>query len=164
MGQVGCPTAGRLPGSAWDTRTILYLILFFFLLIMNTPDPFDIDSLRLQQVPIAAKPIRVPRHRAGEQFLKGPVPLDWLAVAAKLPGKALAVGLAIWFLIGLKTTNRISLTHSHLEKLDVGRKAAYRALAALEGAKLISVERHAGRSPIITVLDARPQVDNQPSQ
>ncbi len=90
--------------------------------------------------------------------------MAWLAVAAKLSGKALAVGVTIWFLMGLKKTNRVSLTHSHLEKLGVGRKAAYRALAALEGAKLISVERHTGRSPIITLLDARPQLDNQPSQ
>ena len=35
-------------------------------------------------------------------FLKGPIPLPWLAVAATLPGKALAVGIIIWFLQGIQ--------------------------------------------------------------
>jgi hypothetical protein len=35
-----------------------------------------------------------------DRFLKGPVPMPWLATAARLPGKALAVGIALWRLGG----------------------------------------------------------------
>jgi len=43
--------------------------------------------------------------RSSERFLqRSRVPLDWLEKAACLPGKALAVGLAIWALaIAVKT-------------------------------------------------------------
>ena len=34
-------------------------------------------------------------------FIRGPIPLAWLNVAARLPGKTLNVGLAIWWLAGM---------------------------------------------------------------
>lgn len=37
----------------------------------------------------------------GKTFLKGPIPLPWLQGAARLPGKALHVGVVLWFLSGL---------------------------------------------------------------
>ena len=39
---------------------------------------------------------RLPRPKAGERFLKGPIPMDWLSAAARLPGKSLHVAIAIW--------------------------------------------------------------------
>ena len=54
-------------------------------------DGLDLKSMRLdvyQATPTQRKE-KPPRHKQGEKFLKGPVPLKWLERAACLPGKAL---------------------------------------------------------------------------
>jgi hypothetical protein len=89
-------------------------------------------------------------------FLKGPIPWTWIIQAAQLPGKALHVATVTWFLAGMKNSAVIRLSVSKLHMLGVRRHSAYRALKALEGAQLISVERHTGRSPIVTILASNP--------
>ena len=86
-------------------------------------------------------------------FLKGPVPWPWLSAAARLPGRALHVAVGIRLLVGMKKTNRIALSVSWLAELGLSRHAAYRGLKALEGRGLVSVDRHLGRKPMITVID-----------
>jgi hypothetical protein len=120
---------------------------------MGTSDPFNITTLRSYEVPSIVKRARPPHHAAGERFLKGPIPLDWLTAATRLPGKAVTTALSIWFLVGLKKMDTVQVTNSTLAKFSVGRKAGYSGLAALENAGLISVKRHRGRSPVVTVLD-----------
>jgi hypothetical protein len=93
---------------------------------------------------------RAPKIRG--EFLKGPIPLNWLGKAAKLPGKSLAVALAIMFEVGRRRSNEIKLTTAILDRFNVGRKAKYRALKELEGAKLISVVRTPRRNPLVAVL------------
>ena len=44
---------------------------------------------------------RLARPMKGEHFLKGPVPLRWLVSAARLPGKSLHAGIALWYVAGL---------------------------------------------------------------
>ncbi len=39
---------------------------------------------------------KAPRKRAGELFLKGPVPMSWIYRAGRLPGHALHVGVVLW--------------------------------------------------------------------
>ncbi len=101
------------------------------------------------------KPIRTraPRHRRGEMFLRGPIPLHWITIASHLGGKALHVGLAIWFFAGMKRSRIISLNLSQPEKFGFDRFSGSRALAALEKAGLVLVERHPGRKPVVTILD-----------
>jgi hypothetical protein len=41
---------------------------------------------------------RPPRHRAGELFIKGPIPYPWLASACQLPGSGFQVAMACRFL------------------------------------------------------------------
>ena len=96
----------------------------------------------------------LPRHKRGETFLKGPVPLGWLAQAACLPGKALHVGVFLWFLAGLKNTCVVLLANGRLSGFGVNRSAKYRALNSLEAAGLVSVQRRRGRSPRVTLLEA----------
>ena len=107
-----------------------------------------IDALTL------ASPERTPsssRQHTG-RFLKGPVPLDWLQRAAQLPGKSLHVGIAIWFLVGLQKSSTVQLKPSITRQFGIDRHAGYRALKALEKAELITVSRHRGRSPMVTVI------------
>jgi hypothetical protein len=94
-----------------------------------------------------------PRHKAGEKFLKGPIPWKWLAQAARLPGKAIQVGLALWFLAGIKDRRTVALSGSVLEDLGVDRYAKYRGLNGLEEAGLVSVSQHPGRNPMVTILN-----------
>ena len=85
-------------------------------------------------------------------FVKGPIPLDWLEQAARLPGKALATGLAVWFVVGLTGSNTVKLKRKTLNRFGIARQAFYRALEQLERAGLIAVERKLGQSPKITTI------------
>jgi hypothetical protein len=96
---------------------------------------------------------KLPRHKLGEKFLKGPIPLLWLEGAARLPGKALHVALQLWFWAGIKRSRVIKLPSSNLLKFGVNRHAGYRGLNALERAGLVSVIRKCGRKPVVTLLD-----------
>ena len=91
--------------------------------------------------------------RSPEGFLKGPIPRAWLACAMPLPGKALHVALQIWRDVDLATSNVVAISLSGMEdKIGGSRFAARRGLAALEKASLVSVIRHVGRNPVVTVL------------
>lgn len=120
---------------------------------------FNVDALRLARRPAGTARSVPPRHSAGERFLKGPVPLAWLSRTSQLPGKALAVALAIWYVAGLERSGTVRLTTSTLREFNVGRKAAYRGLAALERAGLVQVERKRGRCPKVTITHWRTQAN-----
>jgi|GEM_PF-716843 len=94
-----------------------------------------------------------PRHKPGEKFLKGPIPWIWLVTAAHQPGKALHVAIVLWFLAGVKRTRTVALSGTVLRALGVNRHSSYRGLAALEQAGLVSVERHPGRNPVVTLRE-----------
>ena len=82
----------------------------------------------------------------------GPIPLDWVAAAGHLPGKALHVGIALFYLAGLNKSTEVVLPSSLLETFGVDRYARYRALLVLEKAHLVTVVRHKGRNPVVTIL------------
>ena len=85
-------------------------------------------------------------------FIKGPIPLGWITKAASVEGKTLHVAIALWFLAGLKRSRQVALSQSTLRLFGVSRQASYRALSRLESAGLVSVDRHPGRNPIVTIL------------
>lgn len=98
-----------------------------------------------------------PNRRIKGEFLKGPIPLNWLSTASGLRGKAaLAVGLAIWFEAGRRKSNNINLTRAICERFGVNRKAKYRGLTSLENANLISVVRRPRKNPMVTILEVTP--------
>ena len=98
---------------------------------------------------------RPPSPSRGQKFLKGPIPLTWLQEAARLPGKALHVGIALWFRSGLTRSSEISLSLSSLNEFGIGRFSAMRGLRALEKAKLVSVGRRIGRPSLVTLLEPK---------
>ena len=83
-------------------------------------------------------------------FLRGPVPLDWLTTAAKLPGRSLHVGVALWFWASLGNSRAVLLTNTAADLFGVDRNGKYRALDWLEHARLVTVERKVGRAPMVT--------------
>ncbi len=111
----------------------------------------DVPVKRLQIDPasgsLAESPKKVP-------FLRGPIPLAWLAEAAKLPGKTINVAIAIWWHHGMAGGKPFKLTKMVLNSLNVGRDAATAGLNNLEQAGLIKVERKQGQRHSISVLNA----------
>ena len=91
-------------------------------------------------------------------FLKGPIPMAWLNEAAKLPGKAINLGIAIWWLAGMAQTKTFKLTGKALAQLGVSRDAAADALKRLEGRGLIRVQRAPGQRPTVEILSVASKV------
>lgn len=121
----------------------------------ETEDKFSPERLRWPlnspTAPVApAAPI--PRRRRG-RFLKGPVPLDWIGAAASLPGKALAVAMALRYQQGLRRSDTVRLTSARLRPFGIDRQAARRGLIQLETAGLVQVERHPGRAALVTIRE-----------
>ena len=109
--------------------------------------------------PLSRKKPNGPQKRIQGGFLRGPVPLDWLRLASFVGGrgKAFLVGVALWYLKGLKKTETVRLTHTTLTRLQIKPDAARRGLKALERGGLVSVERRPGRAPVVTILDTHPE-------
>jgi hypothetical protein len=117
-------------------------------------DGFELDNFR-GDGSLALPPVnRKPRQRRAGWFVKGPLPGDWFGLAARLPGKALHVGLALWFLSGRNKQATVKLTSESLRRFGLNRFAGRRGLSALEGAGLVRVRRHRGRCPVVEILTA----------
>ena len=84
-------------------------------------------------------------------FLKGPISLDWISEAAKLPGKALHLAVAIQWLAGMSSNQKLKITAKALELLGVSKDAYRDGLRRLEEAELVSVERRVGQFPWVTI-------------
>lgn len=116
--------------------------------------PTEVDRLRVARGSIRRGHARPPRHKSGDRFLKGPIPLSWLEAAARLPGKSLHAGVAIWYAAGLTRSASVPLSNVAGVSFGLDRNAKYRALDWLEGAGLVTVERKLGRAPVVTILNA----------
>ena len=134
-------------------------IILLYVFLNNSMDQNKSSFLKQLYLPLNgidfSKPSEVkPRRRKiNGLFLRGPIPWDWLTVASEQPGKALHVGLVLWFLQGLKKNYTVPLSQDKLRKIGVTRSSAYRGLASLEKAGLVSVVRHIGRNSIVTILE-----------
>ena len=107
------------------------------------------DDIPAIEVETAA--LRQVRQRRAGRFLKGPIPMSDIAAAAKLPGKVLAVYLAVRHRADLTRSAAVTLPASLMHELGVDKDALARALRQLEAAGLVTVERKRGRSPVITI-------------
>ena len=88
-------------------------------------------------------------------FLKGPIPLWWLTQAAALPGKALALGVALWWLHGMSKNGFVKLTGKALVAMNVSRDAATDGLRRLEADGLVSVQRAKGKRPVVHIIHSK---------
>jgi len=120
---------------------------------MYTPPTSDlhIPVKRLQLSDATGTLVAAPKTKP---FLRGPIPLEWLGEAAKLPGKTINVAIALWWRYGMAKGKPFKLTRMALKILNVKRDAASAGLARLEQAGLIQVERKPGQRPIVSILTA----------
>ena len=96
-------------------------------------------------------PATMPTKR--QRHVRGPIPLAWLVAAARLPGRSLHVGVALWIVGGIHKSRVVPLTNIAGRRFGLDRNAKYCGLAWLEQAGLVSVQRKLGRSPLVTILD-----------
>jgi len=120
---------------------------------MYTPPTSDLHvPVKRLQLDVATGTLVVSPKK--ELFLRGPIPLEWLGVAAQLPGKTLNVAIALWWRHGMANGKLFKLTRTALTILNVGRDAASAGLARLEQAGLIQVKRQPGQRPLVSILNA----------
>jgi hypothetical protein len=115
------------------------------------PDPFDTTRLPAEA---HKPPLTPPRPRPGGKFLRGPVPWEWIEVAARLPGKALAAGLVIWKEAGCRNRRTVTVSLSVLIRLGMSRNTARRAMQSLEKAGLVTIHRAPGRGLFVTLSES----------
>jgi hypothetical protein len=90
---------------------------------------------------------------SGDWPLHGPIPWSWWLPASRLPGKSLQIAAVCWLLAGWKGSAEFELMVDNWATFGLSRYSAYRGLKALEGAGLVSVIRHPGRFPIVSILE-----------
>ncbi len=117
---------------------------------------FDLELFRQVPGSVAARPPPVPQPETASdpRFLRGPIPLAWLAAAGRLPTRALHVAVALAFLAGVsKTRVELKVSPKLMSDFGLDRFARYRALRDLEEAGLVTVVSQApGRCPLVTLL------------
>jgi hypothetical protein len=151
---------------------LIYVLYKYIYTREGMSEEFDIGRLRLGNVRLAgerplkrnppksqshptAAPSDVPRHKTREHFLKGPVPLYWIAKAACCRGRALHVAAILWYRAGLENRRTVKIPRWVADKFGLSTDAKSRGLRALETAGLVSVKRQTGCSPVVTLLDGR---------
>ena len=88
----------------------------------------------------------------GKRFIKGPVPLDWVAQASVLGKAAMFVGLECWYRSGLAGSLVFRLNLSRMATApQLARSSARRGLQRLEEAGLVSVARPVGQRLLVAI-------------
>ena len=123
-------------------------------------DPPNQDSRLGRPLDFAALPKsrRLPRHSRGQKFLWGPIPWSWIEAAMRLPGRSSDVGIILWQVAGMRKNRIVRFEHKAARSVGIERRAVSRALASLENAGLVEVERKPGRCPVVTLLDLNAQM------
>jgi DNA-binding transcriptional ArsR family regulator len=105
------------------------------------------------ELPPPPRPGQRRRLRA-EPFLRGPIPLAWLAKAAQLRKPAIPAGLSLWFVRGVsQRTGPIRVSAGIRKKVGLSAGQMLRGLRALEGAGLVRfVKEGRGRCPVVEIV------------
>lgn len=118
----------------------------------------------LQPSPATSAPFAknglLPRPQKGEKFIAANVPWSWFAIAAGLPGKALAIGMLVWWLVTVNKQPVVAFSYKRAECTGLSHESIRQSIRKLELAGLISVQRAPGRSPRIRVLPAPMTVES----
>ena len=120
----------------------------------------DLEAFRARtpsELPPAPAPGRMKKRRvAAQPFLRGPIPLAWMARAQKAGGSALAVGLALWFVRGVSgEPGPVKVTASVRRRFGLSRDQTGYGLRALEAAGLVAyVKKGRGRCAVVEIVGA----------
>lgn len=119
----------------------------------------DLEAFRVHYgadlVPVPNAPRSKKRRRLAQPFLRGPVPLAWLARAHAAGGSALAAGLMLWFIAGVSgKAGPVKVGAAVRHRLGLTRDQTRRGLAALEAAGLVArVKKGRGRCAVVEIVE-----------
>ena len=102
----------------------------------------DLDKFRLDPSAYNAFPVKPAKSKIVRNDRPGGwhiahVPGPWIAEAAKLPGRALHVALAIQYVRGMEPGEEVILTRFHFDRFNIARGPTLRGMIALQQASLI---------------------------
>ncbi|MDX8346512.1 hypothetical protein SLH49_00825 [Cognatiyoonia sp. IB215446] len=125
-------------------REVLDLSLFA---LPKTLDDSCSSLTTKQPVPPSSTMTSVDQQIHGGEFLAGPIRMEWIEAAARLPGAALPVALLVRHLYVLRGQDWVVLSNAAVKRFSVSSSAKGRAVEVLEEAGLIEVQdRRAGRA------------------
>jgi hypothetical protein len=130
-----------------DTSGILYMSN------LSKEHEWDPSELRLETDKVLQSSSR--RHRRARMrraFVAGPIDVQWLSHARKLGVSALWVGLALWYIRGLRKSDRFVVSNRMMRPWNVEPDAKRRALWKLQKAGLIVIDSRERRSPVVTLV------------
>jgi len=81
------------------------------------------------------------------------VDIRWMLRAARLPGRAGSVAVALWAAVTASGQPTVTLTPARLREVGVGRESAYAAVERMIEAGMVVADRHRGRAVRLTLLD-----------
>jgi DNA-binding transcriptional ArsR family regulator len=94
-----------------------------------------------------------PASRRRAKFIKGPLPIGWIADALRCGNsRALPVLLVLKAKADATRESWVKPPAATLQDLGIDRMARSRAIAALERAGLIRVQRRRGRPPLVSLV------------
>jgi len=98
---------------------------------------------------------RARANRIAGRFLKGPIPLPEIAQAAQLPGRALALFLAIHHQTALTGKRVVTLPKTLLADLGIDKDSKSRGLKLLQSAGLVELEPVKGNAARVVLTSNR---------
>jgi DNA-binding transcriptional ArsR family regulator len=117
----------------------------------NRWDPRELQFPADQAAPKLLRRRRRKVYHRG-RFIAGPIDVEWLAKARRLGVSALWMGLALWYLRGLRKTDGFVVSNRMMKSLNLEPDAKRRALRKLEAAGLIAISQRQKRSPLVTLI------------
>jgi hypothetical protein len=106
--------------------------------------------------PVTVDRRRQQRDRHCQEYIRGPIPVLWIAAACRQGKLAAAVGVLVWFRAGCtRTRSGLVVSERMYQPFGLCADRFARGLRKLESAGLVTVDRAPGRKPRITIrLDA----------
>jgi hypothetical protein len=123
--------------------------------VWDDDDIWDLDQLQIFKGTIndLTPRKRLPRHRKGEGFIKGPIPHVWLVTACQLPGSGFHVAMVYRFLCG-RFRGRARWGLKKIAKgLNITARTVQRGLHAAELAGLLTVKQKPGCKLIVSIRE-----------
>jgi hypothetical protein len=85
-------------------------------------------------------------------FIKGPIPVYWVAQANRLGGSVSAIAFSLWLYDGLYKGGAFKIEHRLDDISGVTRQARQRSLLKLKDAGLIELTIRRCASPIVRII------------
>jgi len=92
--------------------------------------------------------------RIHQRFIKGPIPVPWMAEAFALTPSAAKCALALYYQLGLSGSDEFKIEPARFRELAIDDTARRRGLRDLEKAGLIRLQKQTSKSPTIKMIRA----------